>query len=102
METVKINGREYAVKYTIRALFIYEQITGKPFAVETSMDSYIFVYAILLANNPDNAISWDEFVDACDADPTLFGRLNEAVNRASKMEQIMQPSDDEGGKKKKK
>lgn len=28
MNTITINNTEYKVKYTIRALFIFEQITG--------------------------------------------------------------------------
>ena len=35
MKTIKINDKEYKVKYTIRALFYWEQITGKPFAINT-------------------------------------------------------------------
>ena len=31
MNTITINNTEYKVKYTIRALFIFEQITGKAF-----------------------------------------------------------------------
>ena len=35
MNTIKINGIDYKIKYTIRALFIFEQITGKAFKIET-------------------------------------------------------------------
>ena len=68
MKTIKINDKEYKVKYTIRALFIYEQITGKPFAINTLMDNYIFFYSLILANNLDDVLEWDTFIDALDAD----------------------------------
>ena len=42
MNTIKINGEEYVIKYTIRALFMWEQITGKPFKINTLLDNYIF------------------------------------------------------------
>lgn len=53
MNTIKINGEEYVIKYTIRALFMMEQITGKPFKINTLLDNYIFFYCMLLANNKD-------------------------------------------------
>ena len=51
MEAITINNKEYKVKYTIRALFAFEQITGKPFELKTVLDNYLFLYCILLANN---------------------------------------------------
>lgn len=97
MKTITINGKEYKLRYTIRALFIFEQITGKPFGVKTLLDNYIFFYSILLANNPDDVISWDEFIDALDSDPQLFHRIGEAVNELAAAQNI---GEDEVGKKK--
>lgn len=85
MRTVTINGIDYKVKYTIRALFIFEQITGKPFKMETTLDSYLFFYSMILANNKENPIDWDTFLDALDENPQLL----------KVMEQIMK---DEAGK----
>lgn len=33
-----INGKEFKLKYTLRALFVFEQITGKAFKMETITD----------------------------------------------------------------
>ena len=62
--TVTINGVDYKIKYTIRALFIMEQITGKPFQVTTLLDNYIFFYSMILANNPDNILNWNDVIEA--------------------------------------
>ena len=75
MKTIKINNIDYKVKYTIRALFIFEQITGKSFSVKTLLDNYIFFYSMILANNPDNILDWDEFIDALDNQPSLLNEL---------------------------
>ena len=72
MKTISINGKDYKVKYTIRALFIFEQITGKAFKLETMLDSYIFYYSMILANNKDQVLQWDEFLDALDENPKLL------------------------------
>lgn len=99
--TVIINGKEYAVKYTIRALFIFEQITGKPFKIETLLDNYVFFYSMLLASNKDNVLSWDDFIDALDADRTLFQKLNNIVAEQEKARQVFEDSapDPDGEKK---
>nr|DAW15072.1 MAG TPA: hypothetical protein [Caudoviricetes sp.] len=40
------------------------------------MDNYLFFYCMLLANNPDNLLDWDEFIDAMDNDASLITQLN--------------------------
>lgn len=87
MNTVKINNKEYNVKYSIRALFIYEQITGKPFTGNLTyiIDRYIFAYSILLASNKDDIIEWDDFISAIDDDPDILLRINEIVLEQQKV-----------------
>lgn len=63
-----IKGQDYKLKYTLRALFIYEQITGKAFELRTITDEYLFFYCILAANNPDMGLTFDELIDAIDED----------------------------------
>lgn len=76
---ITINGKDYKVRYTIRALFIFEQITGKPFEIKTLLDNYVFLYSMILANNDVNPIMWDEFIDALDNDKDLIDTLNKIV-----------------------
>ena len=59
MEKIEINGKEYNLKYTVRALFLWEQITKKSFKIETLLDNYVFFYCLILANNKDNTLEWD-------------------------------------------
>lgn len=90
MKKIKIKGKNYNIKYTIRALFIFEQITGKPFKIETLLDNYLFFYSMILANNQDKSeiLSWDDFIDALDNDPNLFGKINDAVEQQQKQDKI--------------
>ena len=99
MRKITINGKEYQIRYTIRALFIFEQITGKPFGITTLLDNYVFFYSLILANNPDDAPNWDEFVDALDADQALFTEIAEAVAELAKRDDVA--AKDEGDDKKK-
>ena len=97
---IKINGTEYKVKYTLRALFIFEQITGKPFEMKTLLDNYVFFYSLILANN-ENILEWNEFIDALDNDPSIFTQINELVNNSTKLEELIDgKEDDPNGQKK--
>lgn len=93
MNTIKINGEEYVIKYTIRALFMWEQITGKPFKISTLLDNYIFFYCMLLANNKDKVLGWDTYLDALDNDTTLFGQMTEIVNKAEEEKKVFDNSE---------
>lgn len=88
-----INKKKYTVKYTIRALFIFEQITGKPFEIKTLLDNYILFYSLILANNPDNIIEWDEFIDALDNDKKLISQLNMFMTEQEKKNNILNSED---------
>lgn len=79
---VRIAGSEYEVKYSIRSLLVFERLTGKPFEVRTLTDTYLFFYSMLLANSPECGITFEGFVDACEADrslPDAFTRCVDAV-----------------------
>ncbi|HEY9543681.1 hypothetical protein [Prevotella sp.] len=98
MKTIKINNKDYKIKYTIRALFIFEQITHKPFAIKSLLDNYIFFYCLILANNKDNVLDWDEFIDALDSDSTLLKQLTNINEEALKKDAIF--NDDSSNEKK--
>ena len=92
MNTIKINGEEYVIKYTIRALFMWETITGKSFKISTLLDNYIFFYCMLLANNKDKVLDWDTYLDALDSDTTLFSQMTEIVNKAEEEKKVFDNS----------
>lgn len=97
---ITINNKQYKVKYTIRAMFIYEQITGKAFEIKTLLDNYIFFYSVILANNPDNILDWDEFLDALDGDKDLLQQLNKLVDDYQRKDSIFEQVDTATGEKK--
>jgi len=99
MKKVKIKGKNYNIKYTIRALFIWEQITGKSFKIENMLDNYIFFYAMLLANNKDDVIQWDDFIEAIDDDPNLFEKMATLVAEQQKKDEMFETQDEKGEKK---
>lgn len=101
MNTIFIKGKEYNLKYTIRSLFLFEQITKKSFKIETLLDNYIFFYCLILANNKDNPIDWDDFIDALDEDPTLFNRMGDIVAKQQKKNELFEGDEKEDEEQKK-
>lgn len=91
--TINIKGKDYKVKYTLRALFIFEQITGKPFEIKTLLDNYVFYYSLIFANNPDDVLDWDEFIDALDEDPKLLAAFSTFMLQQEKKNNIIDPDD---------
>lgn len=82
MSKVKINGVEYTAKYSLRALFMYERMTGNNgFETKTTEDSFRFMYAMVKANNPECSMSWDVFLDAVEADPSIAVALSAILNQ---------------------
>lgn len=96
---ITINNKDYKVKYTIRALFIFEQITKKPFEIRTTMDNYLFFYCMLLANNPDTPLEWDDFLDAMDSDSSLIMQLNQVIMDSQKKNELFNEVTENGEKK---
>jgi len=105
MKTIKIKGIDYKVKYTIRALFLMEQITGKTFEIKKLLDNYLFFYCMILANNKDKEkiLGWDDFLDALDSDPELMKQLTEIqIEEQKKNELLADDKEKEGNTSKKK
>ena len=103
--TVTIKGREFKVRNSMRAMFIFEHIAQKPFKVETALDNFLFLYSIILSSNPDNILSWDEFIDAIDEDNKIFDEINLILKEAKEVEKLLESSEDddkEDGSQKKK
>lgn len=96
---ITINGKELKVKYTIRALFIFEQITGRAFEIKTLMDNYLFFYSMILANNPDTPLEWDEFIDALDNDTELINQLSTVIADSQKKNNLFEEVASSGEKK---
>lgn len=95
---VTIKEITYKVKYSIRAMFIFEQLTGNTFRLEKLMDWYIFYYSMILANNPESTLTFEGFIEECDVKPTLVMDLHKYI--ADVLTQQAQLSKEDNSKKK--
>ncbi len=72
--TITIRQTEITLKYSMRSLFMYENITGQSFNPKTLEDFCTFFYCVLCSSNKDLDLTFDEFVDYLDEDPS---KMNE-------------------------
>lgn len=84
MRTVTIRGNEYKLVYNLRGLFTYEELTGHPFKGERTSDAYTLMYAMLLANNKEFAMEFEELIDACDEDMGIYQTFAEVMKDEEK------------------
>ena len=64
MKTISLNGKDFSLKYTLRAFFVFESISGYPFQFGKLLDEYILFYSFLIASNKDSFnMEFDEFIE---------------------------------------
>lgn len=80
MKTISLNGKDLSLKYTLRAFFVFESISDYPFQFGKLLDEYILFYSFLIASNKDSFnMEFDEFIELCENDLTLFEQFKEFI-----------------------
>lgn len=97
---ITILGKEIEILYTLRALFIFEQITGKAFAINTIMDQYILMYSLILANDQSMNMTFDGFISECDVHPELMTQLQQFITAEMKKQACFEKNEPNDVKKK--
>ena len=77
MKTISLNNNDFIIKYTLRAFFVFENLTGYPFQFGKLIDEYLLFYSFLLANNESFNIEFDKFIELCENDLMLFDQFKE-------------------------
>lgn len=74
--------QEVELRYSMRALFQYENITGQSFLPKTLQDFCTFFYCVVCSSNKDLDITFDEFIDeVIDPQPELMGEFAEWLGK---------------------
>ena len=69
---ITIKGNTVSLKYSFRALMIYENITQKSFNPKGISDVVVFFYSVVVATTKDTTLSFDDFIDWLDDNPTAI------------------------------
>ena len=80
--TITIRQTEITLKYSMRALFQYENITGQSFNPKTLQDFCTFFYCVVCSSNKDLDLTFDEFIDkVIDPQPELMNLFAEWLSK---------------------
>lgn len=75
--TVKFNDKEIELKFSIRALIMYENVTQQDYTHTNINDTLTLFYCYLVTSAKDYSITWDMFLDFIDEDVTVIQKFNE-------------------------
>lgn len=104
---VRIKEQEVELRYSMRALFQYENITGQSFNPKTLQDFATFFYCVLYSSNKDLNLTFDEFIDeVIDPNPQLMNEFAEWLGKTMQKNKFLsgatqsQEKESKGNKKK--
>lgn len=73
---VTIKEQEVTLRYSMRALFQYENITGQSFNPKTLQDFCTFFFCVLVSSNKDLDLTFDDFIDeVIDPNPQVMNEF---------------------------
>jgi len=75
---LNIKDKEIELKYSIRALLMYENMTDKTFSTSTLLtDMVVFMYCVVISSSKDYSLSFDDFIDFLDENPDAIQEFAE-------------------------
>ena len=77
---MEILGKKYEFKYSLRSMFVWEEITGKPFEVKTLLDTYILAYACIISNPENPSLEFNDFINYADEHPEVMEEFNKFMS----------------------
>lgn len=86
---MEILGKNYEFKYSLRSMFVWEEITGKSFEVKTLLDTYILAYACIIANQDNPSLEFNDFINYCDEHPEVIEEFNKFMSDEMKKRELL-------------
>ncbi len=56
---------------------MYENMTDKSFSSTTMTDMIVFMYCVVISSSKDYSLTFDEFIDCLDENPTALSEFAE-------------------------
>lgn len=72
---ITINKKKITLKYSLRAMVMFENMTEKSFNPQGITDILTFMYCIVVSSAKDYSITFDDFMDAMDKNPNLVNEF---------------------------
>lgn len=84
-----IKDNTFELKYSIRALMMYENITGESFNPKNLTDVLTFLYCIVVSSSKDYSYEFDNFLNDIDENPQILTDLTNWLNSINTNSEIL-------------
>lgn len=74
---ININDKEITLKYSLRAMMMYENVTNKTLNPLGITEVVTFFYCVVLASSKDYSLSFEDFMDWLDENPDTLKEFGE-------------------------
>lgn len=86
---IQIKDKDIELKYSFRAMMVFEEITKQSFNLNGMKDLIVYFYSTIIASDKDLDIDFDWFMDWLDSNPELLNEFGDWVlNHGKKNEQF--------------
>ena len=100
--TITINDKEIQLKYSFRAMMIYENIAQKSFEPKGITEFILLFYSMIMASDKDFEMSLEEFIDWLDEQPKVLEEyIKWLASRIDQNNYLSMKTDDGGDEEKK-
>ena len=69
---INVKGKDVTLKYSFRAMLMYENIKDEAFAPKTMTDVIIFMLCVIVSSEKTIQLTLDELLDIIDDNPMLL------------------------------
>lgn len=73
---INIKGKDVELKYSFRALMMYENIKNESFSPKTLTDVIIFMLCVIMSSCKNMQLTFDELIDIIDDKPELLEQFS--------------------------
>lgn len=99
---IKVKDREVKLKWTMRAIMLYENIQNKSFSPDSTTDVLIYMFCIILSSDKEVDLTFDEFLDMVDENPEMIVEFSTWLTKELNKDSMLSPSEEESEEDKKK
>jgi hypothetical protein len=77
-------------QFKIKAIILWERISGKPFALENTEDIYLYLYCVRVTMDANLSQTFDEMLDECDKNPEIMSEFLRDLNAHNKRQKSLE------------
>lgn len=83
---ITINEKKVTLKKSFRSVIAYEQAMGKTFNPSTITETIMYFYCVVISSDQSIEITFDEFLEYLDNNPTAIKDFTDWLIKQSEME----------------